>query len=138
MEITVIDGQGGGVGLALIEALRKALPDAVLIAVGTNSVATTAMLRAGATHAATGENAVMHCCKRAQIIAGPMGIVLSGALFGEVSEKMAGAVAESAAMKILIPVNKCHVRVAGVGDQPLAAYVEDAVRQIMRIFAEEK
>lgn len=133
MTITVIDGQGGGVGRALIEGIRNVLPEIEIIAAGTNSIATTNMLKAGASAAATGENAVIHCAKLADIIAGPIGIILSDSLFGEVSEKMASATAESSAVKILVPMNKCRVRVAGVEEGSLSFYVSDAVNKIVEL-----
>ena len=103
MEILVIDGQGGGLGRQLVAAVKKAVPQAVVTAIGTNSAATSAMLKAGADRAATGENAVVVGCRRADVILGPIGIVMADALLGEITPAMAQAVAQSDARRILIP-----------------------------------
>ena len=95
MEILVIDGQGGGLGRQLVAAVKKAVPQAVVTAIGTNSAATSAMLKAGADRAATGENAVVVGCRRADVILGPIGIVMADALLGEITPAMAQAVAQS-------------------------------------------
>jgi len=130
MRILVIDGQGGGVGRALIERLRIRLPDGEILAVGANAIATSAMLKAGASAAATGENAVKVCCRDADVIAGPIGIVLKDSMMGEITGEMAAAVAASKARRVLIPVQRCATTVAGVGNQPLQALIEDAAEQI--------
>ena len=127
MNITIIDGQGGGFGRSLIEALRKNGIENEIIAVGTNSLATSAMLRAGANAGATGENAVLVNAARADIIAGPIGLVLANSMLGECSPAMASAIAQSRAKKVLIPVNTCGALVAGLPEKPLAAYIADAV-----------
>lgn len=130
MEIVVIDGQGGGFGRALIEALRAGGEKRRIVAVGMNALATAAMLKAGADAGATGENAVLVNAARADVIAGPVGIVLSGSMLGECSPAMACAVAESAAQKVLIPVVKCGAHIAGLPEKPLAQYIADAARLI--------
>ena len=107
MKILIIDGQGGGIGRQLVEALKRAGENDVAC-VGTNAIATTAMLRAGATRAATGENAALVACREAEVIAGPVGIVIADALLGEVTPRMAAAVGQSLARKVLIPVNQCR------------------------------
>ena len=126
MNILVIDGQGGKMGAALTEQIKKSVPDAEVIAIGTNSLATAAMLRAGADAAATGENPVVVNSARADIIVGPIGIIAANALIGEITPKMAAAVSESPAKKILIPVNRCAVTVVGVEEKTLSEYVRDA------------
>ncbi len=113
MNILIIDAQGGGIGKALVSAVRKNVPDAVITAVGANSAATSAMLKAGAHNAATGENAVVTGCRKADIIMGPVGIVIADALFGEITPKMALSVGQSSAKRILIPINHCDNIVAG-------------------------
>ena len=131
MNILVIDGQGGRIGSMLCAEIRSALPTAEIIAVGTNSVATLAMQKAGADKAATGENAVVVACRNADIIAGPVGIVVANALIGEVTAKMAAAVGSSSAKKILIPVNMCDTFVVGVNDTAVSSRVSMAVLRIM-------
>ena len=127
MKILVIDGQGGGIGRQVVSAVKSAYPEAELIAVGTNSAATAAMLKAGADAAATGENSVVVCARSADIIIGPIGIVIADALLGEITPAMATAVSQSGARRILIPVNHCDNIIAGVGDIPMAKLVENAV-----------
>ena len=129
MNILVIDGQGGKMGAALTEQIKRGLPQAQVIAVGTNSLATSAMLRAGADAAATGENPVIRNSMDADLIIGPVGIIMAHAILGEVTPKMAEAVGGSRAKKILIPVNGCGVTVAGVQDMQLSGYVTDALRK---------
>ena len=130
MKIVVIDGQGGGMGRQLVSQLRSALPQAELIAVGTNSLASQAMLKAGAQHAATGENAVLVNCRSADVIVGPLGIVIADALFGEISPAMAQAVAQSPAKRVLIPTNLCDNYIAGVGESSVSALIADCVEKI--------
>ena len=124
MNILIIDAQGGGIGKALVSAVRKNVPDAVITAVGANSAATSAMLKAGAHNAATGENAVVTGCRKADIIA--------DALFGEITPKMALSVGQSSAKRILIPINHCDNIVAGVQDLNLSTLVQQAVKEITR------
>lgn len=99
MQIVVVDGQGGGIGKQLIEAIRQQIPSAQVLAVGTNSVATTSMLRSGAHRAATGENAVRVACRTADVIVGPVGIAIADSLMGEITPDMARAVGQSTAKK---------------------------------------
>lgn len=127
----VIDGQGGNMGSQLIKLIKEQLPEAEIRAVGTNSTATATMLKAGAAMAATGENAVVVGCRKADIIVGPMGIVIADALMGEITPEMAKAVGQSDATRILIPVNKCETLVAGVGNVPMAQLLQDAVDKIV-------
>ena len=130
MNVLVIAGQGGGLGRQLVAALSAQCPDIRLVAVGTNSVAAQAMHKAGAQRAATGENAVVVNCRNADIIVGPIGIILANALCGEITPKMAAAVSECGAKKILFPVNRCSVCVVGVQDKTLSEYVRDAVAML--------
>ena len=127
--IVVIDGQGGRMGSALVAGLRAEDVPAEIIAVGTNSAATAAMLRSGAAAAATGENPVIVCCRDADIIMGPMGIITANSLLGEITPRMSSAVSESPAQKLLIPVNRCSVAVVGVRELPLGEYVKLAVQK---------
>ena len=135
MKILIIDGQGGGIGRALIEKLRAALPEQEILAVGANAIATSAMLKAGATQAATGENAVCVCSREADVIAGPIGIVLKDAMMGEITEKMACAVSSAHAQRVLIPVLRCSTYVAGTEALPLQKLLDDAVEKIVRLAA---
>lgn len=136
MELVVIDGQGGGYGRALIAALRAADYKGEIIAVGTNSAATSAMLKAGADAGATGENAVIVNARRAEVIAGPLGLVMADSMLGECSPAMAAAVAASRAVKVLIPAAKCGVQIAGLPSLPLTDSIADAVRRILALAAE--
>ena len=132
MKIVIIDGQGGKMGALLIEKIKASslLSDAELIAIGTNSIATAAMLRAGADAGATGENPVVVNSKGADFIAGPIGILVADSLLGEVTPNMAVAIGQSAAQKILLPVNKCNHHIAGVQNFTMQELVTDAVKQI--------
>lgn len=132
MKIVVIDGQGGGIGKALVAGIKAEEKNAEIVAVGTNSLATLAMQKAGADKAATGENAVVVACRNADIIAGPVGIVVADALIGEVTAKMAAAVGSSSAKKILIPVNMCDTFVVGVNDTAVSSLVSMAVLRILK------
>lgn len=130
LRVLIIDGQGGGIGRQLVAAVKAACPDASVTAVGTNVAATTAMLKAGADSAATGENAVVVGCRRADVIAGPIGIVIADALLGEITPQMALAVGRSAACRVLIPVNHCDNIVVGASDAPLSQLAQEAARRI--------
>ena len=130
MNILVMDAQGGGIGKQVVAAVRKRFPDVTITAVGTNAAATTAMLRAGADEGATGENAVVVCCRRADVIIGPVGIVIADALLGEVTPRMAVAVGQSAAKRILIPVNHCANFIAGVADLSVGRLVDSVVAEL--------
>ncbi|MBQ7101013.1 MAG: DUF3842 family protein [Clostridia bacterium] len=133
MNITVIDGQGGQLGAQLIKAVLARFSDVNLTAIGTNAVATATMLKAGAKNAATGENPTLVACRKADVIIGPIGIVIADSLLGEVTGKMAVAVGQADAVRILIPVNKCDNIVAGVSNLNIGALVEDAVSRLAEI-----
>lgn len=133
MTILIIDAQGGGLGKQLILEIKKNIPDAHILAVGTNSVATTSMLKAGADEVATGENAVVVGCRNADIIAGPVGIVISDSLFGEITPKIALCVSRSKAKRILIPFNNCDNIVAGVADLSMNKLIQSAINEIKKL-----
>lgn len=125
-----MDGQGGGVGRSLVEALRARYPEAELIAVGTNAAATANMMKGGTVNGATGENAVIYNSARADAILGPIGIVMANAMLGEVTPRMAEAVASSDAPILLIPMSRCSAQVMGVADRKLADHIKEAVEKL--------
>lgn len=133
MNILIIDGQGGHLGSQIIKAVISRYPDADLTAIGTNAAATTAMVKAGAKKAATGENPVVVACRKADVIIGPIGIVIADSLYGEITPTMAVAVGQSNASKILIPVNKCENLVAGVSNLTISSLIEDTLLKLQTI-----
>ena len=131
-QILVIDGQGGQLGSQIIKALLARFPGVGIMAVGTNAVATSSMMKAGASKGATGENPVIVACRKASVIIGPIGIVIADSLMGEVTPAMAAAVGQAEAVRILIPMNKCENMVAGVNNIPTAVLIQDAVEKAAR------
>lgn len=131
MKILVIDGQGGRVGRGIIEQLIKGGFKGEIIAVGTNSSATEAMMKAGAQRGATGDNPVAVNAAEADIITGPVGIIAANSLMGEVTPRMAYSVAASRAKKVLIPVNRCNIVMAGTEELTLNEYIARAVQMIL-------
>ena len=127
MKILIIDGQGGGLGRQLVSAVKEKYPETEILAVGTNSAATNAMLRAGADQAATGENSVSVAAGIADVIMGPVGIVIADSMLGEITPRMALAVGRSRAKRILIPVNLCDNIGVGTYDVPMSKNVQNAV-----------
>ena len=136
MNLTIIDGQGGMLGAQLVKEISARFPEIEITAVGTNASATAAMIKSGAKRAATGENPVVVACRTAQVIIGPIGIVIADSLFGEVTPSMALAVSQANAVRILIPMNKCDNLVAGVGDSSTSVLIEDAMAKLGRIVSE--
>ena len=130
MTVLIVDGQGGRLGKQLVKEVRERFPQLPLMAVGTNSMATESMLKAGADRAATGENAVVVACRKADVIIGPVGIVIADALLGEVTPAMAMAVGQREAVRILLPSDKCDTFIAGVGSTGMSALVEDAMDKL--------
>ena len=130
MNILVIDAQGGGIGKQVVAAVKKQLPELVITAIGTNSLATSSMLKAGADNAATGENAVVVGCRTADIIVGPIGIAIADSLLGEITPKMATAVGQSNAKRILIPINHCNNIIVGVEDLNISKLIEAVITEI--------
>ena len=136
MKLVVIDGQSGRVGALLVERVRAAGLPLELLAVGTNAIATAAMMKAGAQRGATGENPVLVACRDAGIIAGPIGILMAGALMGESTPAMAVAVGQSAAKKLLLPVNRhCGHTVVGVRDLTLSQLADELVEHLRALCA---
>ena len=129
-KILVIDGQGGQLGSQIVKALLAKFPGIAITAIGTNATATSVMLKAGASVAATGENPVIVACRKADIIIGPIGIVIADALMGEVTPAMAVAVGQADAARILIPMNKCENLVAGVSNLSTSVLIQDAVAKV--------
>ena len=129
-KILVIDGQGGQLGSQIVKELLAKFSDIQITAVGTNAVATASMMKAGASKAATGENPVIVACRKADIIIGPIGIVIADALMGEVTPAMAVAVGQSDAARILIPMNKCENMGAGVSNLSTSVLIQDAVSKV--------
>ena len=137
MRVLVIGGQGGGLGKQLVTAVKGYDRGIEVIAVGTNSAATNMMLKAGADQAATGENSVVTVCRSADVIMGPVGIVIADAMLGEITPRMALAVGQSAAKRILIPVNLCDNIVVGIENMSMGRRVECAVDALKEIMASE-
>lgn len=133
MNVLVIDGQGGQLGGQIIKSLKANFEELDITAVGTNTTATATMLKAGANQAATGENPVMVACRKADVIVGPIGIVIADSLFGEITPSMAVAVGQADAVRILLPVNKCDNLVAGVSNVAMGNIIDDVVCKLKLI-----
>ncbi len=133
--ICVIDGQGGGIGSAIIKKLKAAFEETVeIVALGTNAIATTQMLKARANRGATGENAIFQTVKNVDIIVGPIGIIIAHAMMGEVTPKMAEAIALSPARKILIPLSQENIEVVGISRLPLPKLVQELIEKHLNQF----
>ncbi|MBQ8923679.1 MAG: DUF3842 family protein [Lachnospiraceae bacterium] len=130
MTILVIDAQGGGIGKQLVTAIKQNIEGVHIIAVGTNSAATTSMLKAGADEAATGENSVIVGCRKADVIVGPIGIIIADSLLGEVTPKIALAVSQSDAKRVLIPFNHCDNIIVGISDFSTGNLIKQAIEEI--------
>jgi len=135
MKILVVDGQGGGIGRQLVAQIKQVFPDVRLIAVGTNTIATAAMLKSGADNAATGENAVLVAARKADVIVGPLGIVVADSLGGEITPAMANAVAQADAKRILLPFKNCDNVIVGVNDFTLGNLIQQTVEELRKILA---
>ena len=133
MNVTIIDGQGGQLGAQLVREISTQFENVNLTAIGTNAVATATMLKAGAKNAATGENSVIVACRKADIIIGPVGIVITDSLLGEITDKMAIAVGRADAVRILIPMNKCDNLIAGISNLNMRTLIDDAIAKIRNI-----
>lgn len=128
MKIAVIDGQGGRIGQMLVSAIKKEGLSCTLRAIGTNSTATAAMMKAGADEGATGENPVIVACRQADVIIGPLGILVADGLLGEITPAMAAAVGQSAAKKLLLPLNLCSNIVVGTQSLSVSALISETVK----------
>lgn len=131
MRVVVIDGQSGRVGQLFIEKAIAAKLPCQIDAIGTNAIATVAMIKAGAENGATGENPVLVACRNSDVIVGPIGILSADSLMGEITPAMSLAIGQSSARKLLIPVNQCGNIVAGVADLPMSRLIDEAV-EILR------
>ena len=125
MNILVLDGMGGGIGKAIVERLRREDQKHSILAIGTNAIATSAMLKAGADQSATGENAVFYNCGKADVIIGSIGIVLANSMLGEITPRIAEAVSTSDAVKILIPTSKCNAVITGLKELPTSQCIDE-------------
>ena len=134
MKILIIDGMGGGIGKAIIEQIKSEFDKVNIMAVGTNSIATSVMIKAGATNGATGENAIIHNAASADCIIGVMGILIANSIHGEISPKMSRAISLSAAHKVLIPMGKCGVSVLGLEEKPIQSYINDINTTLKTLF----
>ena len=133
MKVAVIDGQGGKMGQMIIERIKSSGLACELIAIGTNSIATSAMLKAGASAGATGENAAALASRDADVIIGPIGIIAADSLLGEVTPAMAVAIGQSKAKKLLLPVNLCNNIIIGAGSLPMAKLITEAVEELAKM-----
>jgi len=135
VKLMVMDGQGGGIGAAIIKGLRASVGnDLEILALGTNSIATSRMMKAGANKGATGENAIIQTSKRVDVIVGPLAILMGNSMMGEVTPGMAVAVSSSEAKRILIPLTQEQVSIAGVSGEPLPHLVAQVVEMIKEIY----
>lgn len=134
MKIAVVDGQGGGIGKAIVERIKTTkLPGVEILALGTNSTATGQMLKAGADLGATGENAIIHNMNRVDLVVGVMAILAANSMMGELTPAMATAIGNSKAEKILLPISRCGITVVGVKEAPLSGYIEEAIQKITEL-----
>lgn len=137
MNILVIDGQGGQLGSQIIKAIRGRFSDTYIMAIGTNATATASMIKAGANQGATGENPVIVASRKADVIVGPIGIVIADSLLGEITPKMSVAIGQSNAVKILIPINKCENLVAGIPNLTTTALIDDTLNKLQDIISKK-
>ena len=133
MKVVVIDGQGGKMGQMIIERIKNANLACELTAIGTNSIATSAMLKAGADAGATGEHPVVVACRDADVIVGPIGIIVADSLLGEISPAMAVAIGQSSAKKLLLPVNLCNNIIVGTGSTSMTKLIAETVDELAKM-----
>ena len=135
--IAVIDGQGGGIGSVIIKRLREVLGEEVeVIGLGTNAMATGAMLKAGANKGASGENAIVQTVKTVDILTGPVNILLANSMMGELTPRMAEAIASSPAKKCLLPLKTPEVEIVGASKEPLPHLVDQLIKRIQEMIVE--
>lgn len=130
MKIAVIDGQGGGLGKSIVERLKTSIGDIEIIALGTNSLATSNMIKAGANAGATGENAVKVMSQKVDFILGPIAILIANSMMGEITPLMAEAIANSSAKKIILPLNRCNVYITGTKELNVNQMIQSAIDEL--------
>jgi len=134
MHIAVIDGQGGGIGKHIVEKLRRELPENLeILALGTNSLATSTMMRAGANEGATGENAIIYNVSRIDFILGPVSILIPNTMLGELTAAMAAAIAASPAKKILLPLTRGNIEIIGLRNEPLPHLISELISRVREL-----
>ena len=139
MKIAVVDGQGGGIGRIIVENLRRELGNSIhIIALGTNAVASSLMLKAGANEGASGEDAVIWCSSRVDIIVGSVAIIAAHSFLGELTPAMAGAITAADAVKVLLPINRHQIEICGTVDEPLPLQVSRLVERVRQLCEPEK
>lgn len=135
MKVAVVDGQGGGIGKAITEKLRKEFGEKIEIyAFGTNALATAALLKAGANEGATGENAIIQNMSEMDMVVGPLGIIVAHSMLGELTPRMAEAIAKSKARKLLLPINRVRIDVIGAKAEPLPHLVNELLMQVKTVW----
>ena len=133
MRICVIDGQGGGIGSAIIKKLKEVFDESVeIIALGTNAIATAQMLKARANRGASGENAIIRMVSQADLVVAPIGIVMAHAMMGEVTPRIAEAVAACPAKKFLVPLTQEKVEIVGLSPTPLPQLIETLIEKHLK------
>lgn len=135
MNVLVIDGQGGQLGGQIIKLLKENFDELDITAVGTNATATATMLKAGAKQAASGENSVIVACRKANVVIGPIGIVVADSMLGEVTPKMAVAVGQADAVRILLPVNRCDNIIAGIPELSVTDVLQDMLAKVKNVIS---
>jgi hypothetical protein len=134
MKIAVIDGQGGGIGKHIMDRLRRELPDNIeFLALGTNALATSVMIRSGANEGATGENALIYNADKVDLIVGPISIMFPHAMSGEMTPRMAEAIAGSPAPKVLLPLTRSGVNIVGMKAEPLPHLIDELVKKVKEL-----
>ena len=139
MRIAVVDAQGGGIGKIIVERLRQEMGDSChIIGLGTNAIASSLMLKAGANEGASGENAVVRCAPRVDVIVGSVAIIAAHAYLGELTPRMAEAISAADAVKVLLPLNRCGIEISGTIDESLPMQVGQLVSRVRQIYDQRR
>lgn len=134
MRVAVVDGQGGGIGKHITEKIRKGMgPKVDIVALGTNSVATSLMLKAGANEGATGKNAIIQSVDDVDVVVGSLSILVANSMLGEVTPEIAVAIGSCKATKVLLPLGRNRVEVMGVQKEPLPHLIENLVKHLKKM-----